>query len=393
MRRALLALMIPIALAGCGRPGGAAEERSEPRVPVRVERIARTSVTQIVTSTGTVKARDDVPINAEAGGRVEEVAVRVGDRVSAGDVLLRLDAELAELAFRQAEAQVLVAEAQLEDAEASLERTRSLWQSGDVADAEFEAVERAAKSARAGLAAAEAGLGSADRQLRNTAIETPIGGTVAFVYAKRGHQVAIGSPVAHVVDDDVVEIELGLSEDQISDLRPGRSATVRVRALRGESFTGRVEYVGRRADDMTKTYPVRVVVKNRAHLLRSGMVAEVEIVAREYSDVVAIERDWIVERYGEPAVYVAADSVAVLRKLALGRTIGSMVIVASGLEEDDEMITFGHDRVSDGAAIDIKGEHEDVDVDEVDGPSGGDGGGEDAEEAEAADEGPAGSAD
>ena len=144
---------------------------------------------------------------------------------------------------------------------------------------------------------------------------------------------------------------------------------------------------------MTKTYPVRVVVKNRAHLLRSGMVAEVEIVAREHSDVVAIERDWIVERYGEPAVYVAADSVAVLRKLALGRTIGSMLIVASGLEEDDEMITFGHDRVSDGAAIDIKGEHEDVDVDEVDGPSGGDGGGEDAEEAEAADEGPAGSAD
>jgi membrane fusion protein (multidrug efflux system) len=340
---------------GCGPRGGPEEEQAVERVPVRVVEITAGPVTATVTATGTIKARDDVPISAEAGGRVLEVTARVGDDVSEGDVLVRLDDELAALALRQAEAQRLLAEAELDDAEASLERAQSLWRSGDIADAEREATEHRAKSARASFAAAQAGLGAAERQLRNTRIQSPIDGTVVFVHAEEGHLIAVGTPVAHVVNDDVVEIELGLSEDQVPDVSPRQAATVRVRALPGELFGGKVEYVGRRADDMTKTYPVRVVLRNSAHRLRAGMVAEVTIDAKEFSDVVVIERDWVVERYGEPAVYVASGSLAVLKRLTLGRVIGNRVIVTSGLDEGDLMVTFGYDRLTEGTALEIKG--------------------------------------
>ncbi len=340
---------------GCGPRGGPEEEQAVERVPVRVVEIKTGVVTATVAATGTIKARDDVPISAEAGGRVLEVVAQVGDRVSEGDVLVQLDDELAELSFRQAEAQLLLAEAELDDAEAGLGRAQSLWESGDIADAEREATERRAKSARASFAAAQAGLGAAERQLRNTGIKSPIDGTVAFVYAEEGQFIAVGTPVAHVVNDDVVEIELGLSEDQVPDIRPRQAATVRVRALPGEMFGGKVEYVGRRADDMTKTYPVRVVLRNPGHRLRAGMVAEVTIDAKEFSDVVVIERDWVVERYGEPAVYVASGSLAVLKRLTLGKVIGNRVIVTSGLEEGDLMVTFGHDRLTEGTALEIKG--------------------------------------
>jgi RND family efflux transporter MFP subunit len=264
-----------------------------------------------------------------------------------------LDSELAELGRQQAEAQLLLAEAELDDAEVGLTRAMSLWESGDIADAEKEAAERRAKSARASFAAASASLDAASRQLRNTEITSPVAGTVAFVHAREGHLIALGAPAAHVVNDDVVEIELGLGEDQVSDVRPRQPAEVRVRAIPGQRFEGRVEYVGRRADDMSKTYPVRVVVRNTARRLRSGMVAEVTVAAREYEDVVAIERDWIVDRYGEPAVYVASDSLAVLKRLSLGRVIGDRVIVTAGLEAGDRMITFGHDRLTDGAPVDV----------------------------------------
>ena len=340
---------------GCGPRGGPEEEQAVERVPVRVVEIKTGAVTATVAATGTIKARDDVPISAEAGGRVLEVVAQVGDRVSEGDVLVQLDDELAELAFRQAEAQLLLAEAELDDAEAGLGRAQSLWESGDIADAEREATERRAKSARASFAAAQAGLGAAERQLRNTGIKSPIDGTVAFVYAEEGQLIAVGTPVAHVVNDDVVEIELGLSEDQVPDIRPRQAAAIRVRALPGELFGGKVEYVGRRADDMTKTYPVRVVLRNSAHRLRAGMVAEVTIAAKEFSDVVVIERDWVVERYGEPAVYVASGSLAVLKRLTLGKVIGNRVIVTSGLDEGDLMVTFGYDRLTEGTALEIKG--------------------------------------
>jgi membrane fusion protein (multidrug efflux system) len=320
-----------------------------------VVEIAPGAITATVSATGTIKARDDVPISAEASGRVVEVVAQVGDRVSEGDVLARLDSELAELSQQQAEAQLLLAEAELDDAEVGLERAMSLWKAGDIADAEKEAAERRAKSARASFAAATAGANAAARQLRNTGITSPVAGTVAFVHAREGHLIAMGAPAAHVVNDDVVEIELGLTEDQVTDIRPRQSAEVKVRALPGERFEGRVEYVGRRADDMSKTYPVRVVVPNPAHRLRSGMVAEVTVAAAEYRDVVAIERDWIVDRYGEPAVYVASDSTAAVRRLTLGKVIGDRVVVKSGLEAGDRMITFGHDQLTDGAPIDIKG--------------------------------------
>jgi membrane fusion protein (multidrug efflux system) len=340
---------------GCRPRGGSEGEQAVERVPVRVVEITTGPVTATVAATGTIRARDDVPISAEAGGRVLEVVAQVGDSVSEGDVLVRLDDELAALALRQAEAQRLLAEAELDDAEASLERARSLWESGDIADAEWEATERRAKSARASFAAAEAGFGAAERLLRNTSIQSPIDGTVVFMYAEEGHLIAVGTPVAHVVNDDVVEIELGLSEDQVPDVSPRKTTTVRVRALPGEIFDGKVEYVGRRADDVTKTYPVRVVLANRTHRLRAGMVAEVTIDAKTFSDVVVIERDWVVERYGEPAVYVAYDSQAVLKRLTLGKVIGNRVIVTSGLEEGDLMVTFGYDRLTEGTAVEIKG--------------------------------------
>jgi membrane fusion protein (multidrug efflux system) len=383
MKRAFPVLVTLLLAAGCGpRDGGPAEEAAPRAVPVEVTEVALGSVVSTVTATGTVAARHDVPVSAEASGRVSEVPVGVGDRVAAGQALVHLDSELAELALQQAKAQLLVAEADHETAEANLERARVLWENGDISDSDFEAADRAAKAARGALLAADAGRSSAARQLRNTAIESPVDGTVAFVYAKVGHLVAAGTPVAHVVDDSSVEIDIGLSEDQVAHVRSGQRAEVSIRALPGEVFRGRVEYVGRRADDRTRTYPARIVVANPRGRLRSGVVAEVVVAAREYEDSVVIERDWIVERFGEPAVFVAADSLAVIRKVELGQIIGDRVVVLDGLEPGDLLISFGFQRLTEGARIDVRapGEPEDA------GSAGSVGEGEDAAPAEPSEE-------
>jgi RND family efflux transporter MFP subunit len=182
-----------------------------------------------------------------------------------------------------------------------------------------------------------------------------VDGWVAFVHVEVGHMVALGAPVAHVVNDAAMQIDLGMSQDQVSGIRSGSSAEVRVRAVPGRAFKGKVEYAGPRADDMTKTYPVRVVLPNRSRELKSGMVAEVTVTTASFDDVVAIERDWVMERYGEPAVYVAVDSVAVMRKLELGRVIGDRVVVRSGLEPGDMLITLGLENLSENVRIDVKG--------------------------------------
>lgn len=353
MKRAFPVLILLLA-AGCGSRGGPPQETAPQAVPVEVTTIALGSAVSTITATGTLAARHDVPVSAEASGRVAEVPVGVGDRVVAGQALVRLDSELAELALQQAEAQLIIAQADHETVEANLERARALWENGDIADSDFEAADRGAKAARGALLAADAGRASATRQLRNTAIESPVDGTVAFVYANVGHLVAAGTPVAHVLDDSVMEIDIGLSEDQVVHVKAGQRAEVTVGALSGEVFTGSVEYVGRRADGMTKTYPARIVVPNRDGRVRSGMVAEIVVAAQVFDDAVVIERDWVFDRFGEPAVYVAVDSLATIRNVALGRIIGDRVIVTEGLSPGDLVVSFGYDQLTDDARVAIK---------------------------------------
>jgi RND family efflux transporter MFP subunit len=355
MRRVFLLAAILAAAAGCGRPEREASgEPAGALTPVEVYVVTAGEAVVRVAATGTVKAREDIPVSAEVGGQVREVPVMVGDGVAAGEPLVLLDDELILLALDQAEAQLLLAEANLETAEASLRRTRTLLEEDDISKADFEAIESAAKAARASHMSAEAGRASAERQLRNTRVPSPIDGIVAFVYVEEGHLVAPGMPVARVVDDRVVEVEIGLSEDQVVDVRTGRGADVRVRALPGEVFEGRVEYVGPSADDIAKTYPVRVVVQNAARRLRSGMVAEVTVDAKRFDGVIVIERDWVFDRFGEPAVFVATDSTAVVRKVTLGKVIGDGVVVRSGLDPGDRVISFGYDQLTDNARIQIK---------------------------------------
>jgi membrane fusion protein (multidrug efflux system) len=356
MRRLLAGLLLAVlAAGGCGGgEGGEQTARGPEAVPVEVMTVTPEDATATVTATGTLAARDDVPISAEASGRVAEVLVKVGDRVAEGDVLVRLDDELARLALRQAEAQLLSAEADLADAETGLERSRALRENGDISQAEFDAAELRYKASRGAFLAAQAAHGSAERRLRNTVIESPIDGTVAFVQAEVGHLMNVGSPVAHVVNDDTLEVEIGLTEQQAVDVRAGRKARVRVRSYPEREFVGRVEYVGPRADDRSKTFPARVVLRNPGGELRAGMVGEVTIATEEFKDRIVIVRDWVVDRYGEPAVFVAADSLAELRRVRLGKVLGDRVIVEDGLSEGDRLVVLGYERLSEGARVSVK---------------------------------------
>jgi RND family efflux transporter MFP subunit len=358
MRRFLAVVpLIALVIAGCGRQGEDSDGLRRPApIPVEVTAIERGSITAFVRGTGTIAARDDVLIAAEAGGRVVDVPVVVGDGVEVGDVLVVLDDELSALAVKQAEAQLLMAEADLRDAEAGLKRASYLWKSGDISDTDYEAAETRAIAAHSVHMTAEAVLAGSSRQLRDALVTSPIAGTVAFVHIEEGQLVAPGTPVVHIINDARLEVELGLGEEDVVNVKPGARAEIEVRPLPGEVFRGRVEYVGPRADDLTKTYPVGITVRNRDGALRAGMVADVGVAARVLRDVIVIQRDWVLDRYGEPTVFVAVDSVAVLRKISLGRVVGARVVVLAGLEPGDKLVTVGLSQLSDGARIGIKTE-------------------------------------
>lgn len=354
----VITLMIALMIAGCGRSGDGSDGLRRPApIPVEVTAVECGSITAFVRGTGTITARDDVLVSAEVGGRVVRIPAVVGNDVEMGGVLVVLDDELPALAVKQAEAQLLMAEADLRDAEAGLKRASYLWRNKDISDVDHEAAETRAIAARGVHMTAEAALAISSRQLRDTLVTSPIAGTVAFIHVEEGQLVAPGAPVVHVVNDAELEVDLGIGEEDVVNVKPGAGAEIEVRPLPGRTFRGRVEYVGPRADDLTKTYPVRVTIRNRDGALRAGMIADVGVAAHVLRDVIVIERDWALDRYGESAVFVAVDSTAVRRKISLGRVVGARVVVLAGLESGDKLVTLGLSQLSDGARIGIKAEH------------------------------------
>jgi RND family efflux transporter MFP subunit len=319
-------------------------------IPVEVARVTMGSLTSGVSAVGTVEARRDVVVSAEAPGRIVRVCVEVGDRVAQGTVLAEVDAEFRRLAVEQAQAQRALAGANARKTAKDLDRNRALFEKGDVSDAEMEGLRLAAQNAESALRSAEVALKVAGRQLADTQVRSPIAGVVAKRSVEVGETVGPGTPVADVVDLDVVKVTLSVPEQEIGRIAPGQTARVTLDPYPGVTVEGSVVSVGSKAEKDSHRYPVEVEVANRPDaLLKSGMFARTEILTGTREQVPLIP----VSALLEDAVYVVRDGRAHLRPVSPGERQGDTVAVLKGLREGDQVVTIGQQMLRDGAAVEV----------------------------------------
>lgn len=255
--------------------GGA--ERGE---AVRIAAAERRGITQKVLAQGKVRARTQVEVASEIGGRVDVVNVKVGDVVKAGDPLFSLDdeqlgnaVEQLRVALAGAEAMLKRAELGLQEAERGIARDRTLKERGVVADEQVRLAESRAELARADLQQAKAGvdrtrldLQRARDALRRARVTAPTGGTVVAVGVEVGQVVsavqgltaggdglsslALGSagagPSAPVILADLAEliVKLDVDELDVGLVKEGQTALIRAQGLKDVAFRGQVERVG-----------------------------------------------------------------------------------------------------------------------------------------------------
>ena len=159
-----------------------------------------------------------------------------------------------------------------------LERNRTLFEKGDVSDAEMEGLRLAAQNAESALRSAEVALKVAQRQLADTQVRSPIAGTVDRRFVEVGETVGMGTSVADVVDLDVVKVRLTIPEQEIGRVTVGQTARVTMDPYPGVIFEGQVVSAGSKAEENSHRYPVEVEVANRVETpLKSGMFARTEI--------------------------------------------------------------------------------------------------------------------
>jgi len=360
--------VLAVLLAGCGNKSQTASSAAE-AVPVSLAEAKMGRLSRGDILAGKVVAAAEVNLVPKMTGKVAEVPVDVGDRVRAGQVVLRLDAPELEAAVRQAEAALALAESNRRQAQldydvaaANYERAKVLLEHQALSEAEFQAKyelpykaakERVENLAPAQVRQAEAALALARANLANSIVNSPIAGVVTARNVDPGELAAPTMPVLTVADIDRVVVEAGASEQQVNKLKKGQKVRVFISAVRAEPFEGVISSISPAADVRTKMYTVKVEIPNPGHLIKPGMFAEVDLgVAGE---AVLVPRDAVVTRDNTTAVFVVVGNKAVLRKVETGPSDGRNIAVLSGLKPGEKVVVAGQELLEHGTKVTVAG--------------------------------------
>jgi membrane fusion protein (multidrug efflux system) len=317
-----------------GPPGGQAA------VPVEVTPVARRSISSFIETNGTLEAENEVDVVARVAGPIVRLEAEETMLVRRGELLARIDPS-------EIQARLELSQVALDDARLAFERAERL-KSDELVSAEGY------DNAKAAFESAQAQHQGDEIQLGYTEIRAPFDGLIVDRYVKFAQHVTAGERLFRLSDFDPLLCRIQVPERNLSQLRQGQRAYLRVEAWPGERFAASVLRLSPVVDAATGT--VRVTLEVRAEgKLRPGMFASVFLETETREDTLVIPRSALaLESIGD-TVYVAGDGVATRREVTLGFREGDWVEIVEGLEEGENVVSVGQDGLSDGTPIQVLG--------------------------------------
>ena len=306
-------------------------------VPVEVARARVGEVVIDAETVGTLLANEWVMIRPEITGRIDTFHFKEGQTVSKGTKLVTLDA--AEL-----KAQVAQSAATEHLAQLNYERMEELTGRRLVSQQAFD-------EAKARLVEAGAQLKLDQARLKKTILRAPFSGMLGVRRVSPGDYVAAGQDIINLESVDPLKVDLRLPEVFSSQVQPGQLITVRVDAFPDNSFTGEIYVVDPRLDTTTRSLLARARISNPQHQLRPGMFVTATVVFGRREHAVFIPEQALVLSGGDQFVFRVQDGKAAKTQVTVGyRRVGEIEITA-GLKADDVVVTAGHQKLRDGAAV------------------------------------------
>ncbi len=345
--------------------GQAQSQAPSPATPVGVDKVVVELRAQTMPVVGRVVAPESGIVATRLAERVDELKVRVGDRVERGAVLAKLasDRTKGERALRvaelkKAEAQIKRENAGLAKMRQTLKRITDLRGSTafrkdreDDTERDMEIAVSALGQAEADVLRARANLDLADLALKDTTITAPYPGVVVARHTVSGNYVRIGDPIVTLLNDKDLEIEADVPAVRTGGLAPG--IKVQVTLQDGVRLSAEVRAVVQEENARTRTRAVRLVPRLDAKTdnLAGNQSVTVEIPIGTASDVVTVHKDAIVILKGQQMVYVVQDGKAAVRPVQTGPALGARFEVLSGLKPGDVVVVRGNERLRPGQTV------------------------------------------
>lgn len=328
-------------------------------VPVQVVTVLKQPVKQVLRVTGSVTAARAARLSVATSGLVTALNVDAGTRVEAGDVLLTLDPELAELQWQSARADVEQASTAFADAGRRLQEARALAPQQSIAKTAVHDLASEVAEDQAALRRAQALAGYRRGILERHELPAPFAGVVSKKLTELGEWVVPGEPVLELVAIEQVLLDFPVSEDYLAQLGLQTPVTVILNAFSDRRFEGEVVAVVPVADGNTRTVLLRVRVLEGSEHMVPGMSARAELALVSDRLGLAVPKDALI-RFpdGRAVVWVArpgADSTVVQeQRVSTGLAFEGNVEIVAGLEEGTRVVVKGNETLKGGQAVVIR---------------------------------------
>lgn len=342
------------------RPPPAPETVAEAAPVVRqvlrseITAIAPATLRQRVKVTGTLVPAQQAVVAAQAGGQVLSVAVRPGDSVKEGQVLVEIDQANLALQLAQQRATADATRAQLVSSRQQLERTEELARQGLTSPSALEQARSATAALEANMTALESAVSVAELALSNATVRAPIDGIVSDRSVEAGQTIATGTALFTLVNLREMDFQASASVNSSALVSPGQAVDVTATGLDNQTFAGEVTRVNPVAQTGTRTVPIYISIDNASGRLRGGMFATGQITVVEKTGAIAVPAQALRED-AEGEFVLKLDNGTLVRQGVEAGTAwdrGALVEV-TGLNAGDVVITAPLTELSAGEAYEI----------------------------------------
>ncbi len=336
-RISFFALAAAVLLASCGTKKTETNQ-SAPAAPVVSVVTAQAEDVDVEnTYTSNIEPFAVNNIVSQTAGRIISINAEVGQKVSKGQLLAKMD-------------DVNLAKTRMQYVNDSTElgRLTELYKIGAVAQADYDLAKLSLEITKK----------TYNNLLENTYLRSPINGVVTARNYDKGDMYSMTQPIFVVQQVTPVKMLINLSESMFTQVNKGMEFDITVEAYPGETFKGKVNLIYPTVSATTHTFPVEVICQNSDQRLRPGMFARVTANFGTNHHVVVPDVAVVKQMgSGEHFIYVLQpDNTVKYQLVEVGKRLGNRYEIINGINEGDRIVTEGQPRLKDGVTVQVKGE-------------------------------------
>lgn len=352
--RAVAAVFFAATLTACSQSSEppVSKTKVEPIRPVRTVVVAPQAVSSALSLPADIRPRFDTRYGFRVGGKLATRSVSVGDRVSPGQIMARLDPTDLAPQVNAAQANLDATNTDAKLAQTELGRLKELREKNFISQSQVDRQQAVLDSARSRVESAQASLKQARNALDFQVLKADVNGIVIAIEAEAGQVVAAGQPVIRVARLGDLEANLSIPEPQLAAARKVSQWQVILPALRGRAVTGTLREVSPTADPASRTFTARLTLSGNLADVNWGMTA-IAVAPGASASELLVPIAALHTQNEEPKMWLLDRASATVKgvKVTTGGFVGESVRVTSGIKPGDEVVTAGANLLIEGQKV------------------------------------------